>query len=346
MKISKTLRDIYEENLNRYKDLPSEVKAVFQADLELAGWFYMHRLKKLESFALKVETGRVSDPRNMEDYFGCTIIVPTLEHIIEAEELVARHYDVDERRPANNEITSKAASDFRFDDVRLYVSRRPSLSGRNSHLEGLKFEIQIKTALQHAWSVATHGLIYKSDRISWPMERIAYQVKAMLEHAEIAISEAESLSSADGVNKDNKQNASIKTTILCIRKYWNEDLLPSDIKRLATSVAELFYAVRVSVEKLDGIISTEKTRVGIIPTNISPYSFIVQALLFAPDLEFRKNFLRQQRCKILIQEDMEVPEWLKGLPGVIDLRPAAPVPALITPSLEIPRASDPGLLTP
>ena len=51
------------------------------------------------------------------------------------------------------------------------------------------FEVQIKTILQHAWSIATHDLIYKTDTVSWPKERIAFQVKAMLEHAEIAIAE-------------------------------------------------------------------------------------------------------------------------------------------------------------
>jgi hypothetical protein len=43
--------------------------------VEQKGWFFTWRLKELESFALKIETGRVSNPVALEDFFACTIVL-------------------------------------------------------------------------------------------------------------------------------------------------------------------------------------------------------------------------------------------------------------------------------
>jgi hypothetical protein len=93
---------------------------------------YVGRVKELESFALKIETGRVPDPARMEDFFACTIVVPTLSQIEEAERLVSSLFDGVGRRPPNDAETRKTASDFAFDDLRLYVARRSSVSGREA----------------------------------------------------------------------------------------------------------------------------------------------------------------------------------------------------------------------
>ena len=61
--------------------------------------------------------------------------------------------------------------------------------------------MQVKTFLQHAWGIATHDLIYKTDDVSWSRQRIAYQIKAMLEHAEMSIQEAGRLAEAVALSK-------------------------------------------------------------------------------------------------------------------------------------------------
>ena len=66
----------------------------------------------------------------MEDFFGCTIIVQTLGKIEEAERLVCEQYELKERRPTEDNKTNKRSSDFRFDDLRLYVARKPLASGK------------------------------------------------------------------------------------------------------------------------------------------------------------------------------------------------------------------------
>lgn len=45
----------------------------------------------------------------------------------------------------------------------------------------LKFEIQVRTAYEHAWSVATHKLAYKGERVEWRRSRLLALLKAASE---------------------------------------------------------------------------------------------------------------------------------------------------------------------
>ena len=312
MKVAKALRDVYDACYSDYELLLNEVEQFLKPKVEVKSWFYYHRLKGLESFVLKVESGRVPDPRRMEDFFACTIVVPTAAQIEHATELVLSNYDLRYRRPKSDSFTYKASSSFAFDDLRLYVSRRTPSSGRRPDLSGLVFEIQVKTTLQHAWGIATHGLIYKSNSVNWSLERIAYQVKAMLEHAEVAISEATLLATAIGVAKEDRKTSTTSTLIDKLRNTWSEERLPGDIRRLAEVVNELFVAADIGIECFEEVIAAEKGRIGQLPLDLSPYSFTVQALANFNKFEFERKFKRRSvRTSILVHRDMDIPEWMK-----------------------------------
>lgn len=310
MKIIKNVRDLHAESDERYRRLADEVQLQLKEEAERQGWFFVSRLKGLESFALKIETGRVEDPARLEDFFACTLVVPTLAHIEVAENIVLNHYDLTARRPPDDSKTFKESSNFKFDDLRLYVAKRPSQTGRNLDLDGIVFEVQIKTVLQHAWSLATHDLIYKADTVSWPRERIAYQVKAMLEHAEIAIAEASRLADAPAVAKKDEGTAETLKVIEQIKGQWSPERLPRDIKRLAETIQKMFKALRLDVDQLAPILTAEKQRVGMLPNDISPYAFIVQALAHSTTFDFQAALQKAKRMKVLAHEGMDLPAWM------------------------------------
>lgn len=311
MKIIKRVRDIHEESRVRFEKLASEVRDVLKPQVEARGWFFISRIKALESFALKIETGRVSDPKGMEDFFGCTIVVATSAQLEEAENLILSLYDHFARRPSVDTETHKESSSFAFDDLRLYVKRRSQASGKYPELDGVIFEIQVKTILQHAWAVATHDLIYKSDTISWPRERIAFQVKAMLEHAEVAIAEANRLADTPAVAKKDRKTSGILELINHLNSIWSKDRLPSDIKRLAQSIFDILKICEFGTDKFVSLIDDEKRRLGLLPAHLSPYALTVQALANSREVDLEKKLNRTHiRTRMVLHRDMDLPAWM------------------------------------
>lgn len=311
MKINQQIRNVYTSNSERYERLAKEVCEILKPKAEEAGWFFISRTKELKSFALKIETGRVRNPSQPEDFFACTIVVPTIARITDAEGLVLSHFELSERRPKDDAITHKNPSEFVFDDLRLYVTRRENSSGRNNDLVGILFEVQIKTVLQYAWSIATHDLIYKTNTVSWPKERIAFQVKAMLEHAEIAIAEAANLSDSSAIAKQDSRTAHILKIISQLEQFWPVDALPDDRKRLAENILLVLKTVDVDVDSLESILEAEKTRLGILPIDLSPYAFLIQALAQNNSIDFEKKFKRGHiKTSVLIHRGMELPAWM------------------------------------
>jgi len=173
------------------------------------------------------------------------------------------------------------------------------------------FEVQIKTFLQHAWAIATHDLVYKADTASWPTQRIAYQIKAMLEHAEVSIAEAETLAKTQGLLKTDSRTENILTVMKLLRDFWPNERLPKDALRLARNVSDLIHAVDLSPAKLGGYLRVEtEAGKGTALENVSPYGAIVQSLV-NQDSECVVRFLTTPAFhtdfRILVPREVELP---------------------------------------
>jgi hypothetical protein len=112
----------------------------------------------------------------------------------------------------------------------------------------------------------------------------------MLEHAELAIAEADKLSSAPAVSKQDRRTKELLQVIEQLRSIWTDgDALPHDLKRLAQSIVAILKVGDVPVERLTDVLMSEVRRIGLLPKDLSPYSFAVQALANHPDLNFEGN---------------------------------------------------------
>lgn len=316
MKISKSLRDSHSKQSEQYEQLKGLVDKAINM-LKDRRWHYESRVKGLESYALKVETGRVNNPNQVEDFFACTLVVENLDSISKAESLIKKRFKFFKRRPERNNFTSKPPDSFRFDDIRLYVKWKDDPANRPSGLDGLLFEVQIKTFLGHAWSIATHDLIYKTDEKSWPKERIAFHIKAMLEHAEISIQEAKTLAKSTSMDKTDKLSSCISKIIKLINKLWSPVLLPHDKKRLAENINNLIRNVGIDLKTLQSIlIKEEELGKGPKTLNLSPYTTIIQSL-FNQEPEKMKRYLtesdkardkkRDNKFKVYLPKELELP---------------------------------------
>lgn len=313
MKIAKPIRDVYYDQRSNYDLLASKVTDILKARSEEKKWFYTSRVKSLESFAQKIETGRVKHPSAMEDFFACTLVVPTSDQVTLARNLVRAQFEVIYQRPRHENKTHKASSSFVFDDLRIYVRMKGLDVDRSLTLKGVIFEVQIKTILQHAWAIATHDLIYKSASVDWPLERIAYQIKAMLEHAEIAIFKANDLAQAPVVAKEDKRTAAITHLLRHIEDTWDRDKLPQNLRGLSESIFEVLAICGLRVDCFPTIIENEQRRFGSLPLDLSPYAFTVQALANSSDVDLEEKLNSAQNgVRVVTHSGMELPDWMSS----------------------------------
>jgi hypothetical protein len=238
-------------------------------------WFYSSRVKKLDSFAQKIESGRIGDPTHLEDFFACMFVVPMLGDISEAEKFVSKFFEETYRKPLRG-ITGKKASDFVFDDIRLYGHFKGDPALPSSPKDSFVFEIQIKTFLQHAWSIATHDLVYKYDRVSWARNRVAYQVKALLEHAELAIASIEDLEKNEFLGVRGEPESGQNEIIGYLEGTFDSAVFPSDRRRMAINLTALLDALGLhSFELRKQLFESGRQAVGGHPDGWSPYEAAV-----------------------------------------------------------------------
>ena len=307
MKVAASVRRLYDDQVEINRRLKERVDDLMRSFKDQR-WHYESRIKSLQSFALKIESGRFADPARLEDFFACTLVVANISEIEEAEALIRERFTVMRRRPNTAAFTHKATDEFPFDDLRLYVEVADAPTLPPSGLTGVPFEVQIKTFLQHAWSIATHELMYKADDVNWSKERIAYQIKAMLEHAELSILEAEALSGSSAVAKENKRTAGLRSVISLVKSQWGSDELPADVRRLAENITSVIDAMKLDVARLDAIMADGKAAGGgAHPANLSPFGTVVHYLLSAERDRMMRVLTGDGRTKVLIPAELEFP---------------------------------------
>ena len=159
--------------------LGQHVRDVVGGYCDRKGYAYAGRAKSSESLAEKIETGRYAKWSDLDDLFACTIVIPTLTDEPEVLEFLRQAFTEDrlERRGS----TLKDPAVFRFDTTRFIGCLGPSEIERNPVLATMKFEVQVRTAFEHAWSVTTHALTYKAGQVNWRHLRLAAQLRSAIE---------------------------------------------------------------------------------------------------------------------------------------------------------------------
>jgi ppGpp synthetase/RelA/SpoT-type nucleotidyltranferase len=147
------------------------------------GFASLHRIKKIESLSEKLESGRFKRWSDIDDMFASAIIIPTLNYetnVIKFLEHAFFKVDIKSRGSS-----LKAPDVFRFDSTRFIGKLKPREGDKQDRIFNIFFEIQIRTAFEHAWAVTTHSLIYKNQVIDWKRQRLASQLKASVEQMDI-----------------------------------------------------------------------------------------------------------------------------------------------------------------
>lgn len=161
------------------------VRSTLQPFVDENGFALVSRIKALESLAEKLESGRYKSWSEVDDLVAFAIVVPTLSDEAAAVDFLSSVFEKIELRARG--ATNKSPDVFRFDGTRFIGRMRSSTNAPRTGTEGIVFEVQVRSAFEHAWAVTTHALSYKTPDVSWEKLRVTAQLKAAVEQLDMII---------------------------------------------------------------------------------------------------------------------------------------------------------------
>ncbi|MBD1921305.1 hypothetical protein H6F77_09395 [Microcoleus sp. FACHB-831] len=266
----------YREYLPFVDAVASRVKDTMLNFCEKNGYALTSRIKTIESLAEKIETGRFKQWSDLDDLFACTVIIPTLNQEQKVTQFCQDTFEISKiiRRGQNK----KSPETFRFDSTRIYAHLKrveDANADQSLSIFNIQFEIQIKSAFEHAWAVSTHDLVYKSSEIDWKRFRLAAQIKATVEQLDTLILAFEQVSptiqESDCLEIKRKRQLAVATQDLFKQAKIPPELKPKDITRFCDNL----YSILASAgkeDKVQEVIKCIREKVQATPTNKIPLS--------------------------------------------------------------------------
>jgi len=155
----------YEEIILKYKEVEKIAVEQLEQELSHARLDIMqlpHRIKSWQSVEGKLlkKPDRYSKVSDLTDILGIRIVCYFLSNVDEAADLVRRVFDVDTEN-SDDKRMSMSANSFGYVSLHMICTLRKD-KGYPEEIANLKFEIQLRTMLQHAWAEIEHDLGYKT----------------------------------------------------------------------------------------------------------------------------------------------------------------------------------------
>lgn len=246
MIIIKSLQEKYVDDNPHLLILGKRVNETLIPFCEKNHFAYTYRYKELESIAEKVESGRFSSWNSIDDLFATTIIIPNLNQEDNVIGFLSDMFIINAIKRRGS--TFKSPDVFRFDATRV-IAYLKAFGIDKQRIHEISFEIQIRTAFEHAWAAATHSLAYKSHEINWKAMRLASQMKAAVEQLDMLVS---GFSEVDKhITVHNWPEVSCKIQILdFVAKCFESKIIPDELRpKDFTRFAENMFALLRNSEK-------------------------------------------------------------------------------------------------
>ena len=181
--------DAYRTQLGLRSDLGTTVERILRELLEaeaISTLSITHRVKTRESALKKLATKSLTSIEQMTDVIGLRVITYLRDEVDAVARLVEREFKID----TENSVDKRAALDpdrFGYLSVHYVASlsaARVSLP-EYRRFDDVRFELQIRSVLQHAWAEIEHDIGYKSESAVPRSERRAFsRLAGLLELAD------------------------------------------------------------------------------------------------------------------------------------------------------------------
>lgn len=268
------------------------------------GWLFDDRVKSEESALAKLQFGPVRSLDGMHDLYAATVVVPTPKEVPLAAKAIRA--SLPGARKTRRRV--RPANTFEYDDVHLIASLGAEAEGFSPGLRGRKFEVQIHTGLQYAWWRATHDVIYKGSERSWPLIRMASQIRASLELLDATLSDLRGAANLlpPGSDPDDERYGQMVKFL----DKWPKEERPKDALRFASSALELTESLDLTLNQLEGSLQGQLLEAA----GMTPLQAVVGSVASAYGVETLKKL--DPKRYILVTEEFEAacPE-IRSLPA-------------------------------
>lgn len=177
----------YLERAPQYEKLCAEVAFALEHSLRAASIEFSSvtsRAKTLSSFLEKIERKAYADPlEEIEDLAGIRVVHLYRSDFKLIEEIIEDSFDVIERV---DKLEDFGTDRFGYGATHFILRIGDSFTGaRYDDLKSIKCEVQVRTALQDAWAIISHHLVYKRESsIPQPLRRKVNSLAGLLETAD------------------------------------------------------------------------------------------------------------------------------------------------------------------
>ncbi len=186
----------YREKQPLYKILAEKVigiieEVIISKNINYASLGY--RDKDIESFRKKIESGINFDPKEMQDLAGIRIVGYVKSDVDNIAKEIENLFEIDKARSVDK-AESLGTDKMGYRSIH-FVAKLPKNRIELSEFrkfEGLSFEIQIRTILQHAWAEIQHDRNYKFSGVL-PND-IKRRFSLLAGHLELADNEFDTIS--------------------------------------------------------------------------------------------------------------------------------------------------------
>lgn len=250
----------------------------------------VHRVKSLESLGNKLvrKNYKYKNIKEITDILGIRIILFFEDDIHAVEDIIRKEFKVDE----DNSMDKRSfdADRFGYRSLHYIVSlneERLSLPEYKAYKD-LKFEIQIRSILQHSWAEIEHDIGYKGvNEIPISAKRTFYRIAALLEQVDIEF-------------------VKLKKELISHESQINEEIIEEN-NNLPLDKASLKAFIKESTILLD---IEKKVEEFLCPREKEFYEPLVDNLL----LQLQKKEIESipQLKDLLVHHEIEILNWIKA----------------------------------
>ncbi|MDF2832499.1 MAG: hypothetical protein K0Q82_1605 [Chryseobacterium indoltheticum] len=178
----------YEEKSHLYSSFSFKIEKIL---MKLCKNYSIHqiisRIKTKESLAQKViKKNKYEKLEDITDILALRIITYFEDDISKIEEILNKEFKIDWENSIDKRNIEIDKFGYRSVHYILQLNDHKAQTAGYEEYKDIKFEIQIRSILQHSWAEIEHDLGYKSfTQIPQKAKRTFYRVAALLEQADI-----------------------------------------------------------------------------------------------------------------------------------------------------------------